>query len=175
MGGPLWLWQWGFLPSCDRWGVLPSCDRWGGSSLAVKWGVLSGCDSRGSSLAVTGGGFSLAVTGGGSSLAVKWGVLSGCNSGGSSLAVAVGGPLWLGCSGFSSQWLLLLWRVGSRACMKPSVVVGHGRRCPVARGIFPDQGLNPCPLHWQAVSYHWTTGEMWECGILKYHKILCSS
>ena len=30
---------------------------------------------------------------------------------------------------------------------------GSSRVCwlsrPVARGILPDQGLNPCPLHWQ--------------------------
>ena len=25
--------------------------------------------------------------------------------------------------------------------------------CSVARGIFSDQGSNPCPLHWQADSY----------------------
>ena len=25
--------------------------------------------------------------------------------------------------------------------------------CLLARGIFPDQGLNPCPLHWQVDSY----------------------
>ena len=31
-------------------------------------------------------------------------------------------------------------------------VVVHGLRCSVACGIFPDQGLNPCPLHWQADS-----------------------
>ena len=24
--------------------------------------------------------------------------------------------------------------------------------CPTACGIFPDQGLNPCPLHWQVES-----------------------
>ena len=30
-----------------------------------------------------------------------------------------------------------------------SVVVAHGLRCSVACGIFPDQGSNPCPLHWQ--------------------------
>ena len=28
----------------------------------------------------------------------------------------------------------------------------HGLRCSAACGIFPDQGLNPCPLHWQADS-----------------------
>ena len=30
-----------------------------------------------------------------------------------------------------------------------SVVVVHRLSCSVACGIFPDQGLNPCPLHWQ--------------------------
>ena len=33
-----------------------------------------------------------------------------------------------------------LWSLGS-------VNVMHGFSCPVACGIFPDQGLNPCPLH----------------------------
>ena len=32
------------------------------------------------------------------------------------------------------------------------VIVAHGISCSVACGIFPDQGLNPCPLHWQADS-----------------------
>ena len=40
------------------------------------------------------------------------------------------------------------WALGARA----SVVVAHGFSCSVACGIFPDQGLNPCPLHWQADS-----------------------
>ena len=30
-----------------------------------------------------------------------------------------------------------------------SVVVAHGLSCSEACGIFPDQGLNPCALHWQ--------------------------
>ena len=30
-----------------------------------------------------------------------------------------------------------------------SVVAVHRLSCPVAWGIFPDQGSNPCPLHWQ--------------------------
>ena len=34
-----------------------------------------------------------------------------------------------------------------------SVVVAHRLICPVACGIFPDQGSNRCPLHWQADSY----------------------
>ncbi|KAJ8795173.1 hypothetical protein J1605_018519 [Eschrichtius robustus] len=33
-----------------------------------------------------------------------------------------------------------------------SVVVTHGPSCSAACGIFPDQGPNPCPLHWQADS-----------------------
>ena len=30
-----------------------------------------------------------------------------------------------------------------------SVVVVHRLSCSAACGIFPDQGLNPCPLRWQ--------------------------
>ena len=33
-----------------------------------------------------------------------------------------------------------------------SVVVVHGLSCSAACGIFPDQGSNPCPLHWQVDS-----------------------
>ena len=33
-----------------------------------------------------------------------------------------------------------------------SVVVAHGLSCSAACGIFPDQGSNPCTLHWQADS-----------------------
>ena len=33
-----------------------------------------------------------------------------------------------------------------------SAVVAHGLSCSAACGIFPDQGLNPRPLHWQADS-----------------------
>ncbi|KAJ8783863.1 hypothetical protein J1605_008906 [Eschrichtius robustus] len=33
-----------------------------------------------------------------------------------------------------------------------SVVVAHGPSCSAACGILPDQGSNPCPLHWQADS-----------------------
>ena len=48
-------------------------------------------------------------------------------------------------------WLLLLqgkWAPGQMG----SVVVMHGCSCLAACGIFLDQGLNPCPLHWQADS-----------------------
>ena len=33
-----------------------------------------------------------------------------------------------------------------------SVVVAHGLSCSAACGIFPDQGSNPCLLHWQVDS-----------------------
>ena len=33
-----------------------------------------------------------------------------------------------------------------------SVVTAHGLSCSAACGIFPDQGLNTCPQHWQADS-----------------------
>ena len=39
-----------------------------------------------------------------------------------------------------------LWSAGS-------AVVARGLRCSVACGIFLEQGLSPCLLHWQAVSY----------------------
>ena len=34
-----------------------------------------------------------------------------------------------------------------------SPVVGHRLSCPITYGIFPDQGLNPCPLYWQVEFY----------------------
>ena len=34
-----------------------------------------------------------------------------------------------------------------------SVAVVRGFSCPTRYGIFPDQGSNPCPLHWQAGSF----------------------
>ena len=58
---------------------------------------------------------------------------------------------------FSLWWLLLLWSTGSRHM--GSVVASHGLSCPVACGIFPDQGWNLCPLHCRVDSYHWTTRE----------------
>ena len=53
------------------------------------------------------------------------------------------------CSGFSLWWLLLLWNTGSRC--EGSVVAMPGLSCPTC-GIFPDQGLNLCLLHWQVDS-----------------------
>ena len=36
--------------------------------------------------------------------------------------------------------------------VRASAVVAHRLSCSAACGVFPDQGLNPCPLHWQADS-----------------------
>ena len=54
------------------------------------------------------------------------------------------------CTGLSLSRPLLLRSTGSRRA--GSVVVAHGLSCSAACGIFPGQGLNPCPLHWQADS-----------------------
>ena len=50
-----------------------------------------------------------------------------------------------------------LWHTGPAAAARRlqsagSVVVVHRPSCSAACGIFPDQGSNPCPLHWQADS-----------------------
>ena len=69
---------------------------------------------------------------------------------GLSLVVASGGHSSLRCAGLSPSRPLLLQSTGSRRA--GSVVVAHGPTCSAACGIFPDQGSNPCPLHWQADS-----------------------
>ena len=69
---------------------------------------------------------------------------------GLSLVAASGGRSSSRCTGLSLSRLLLLWSTGSRHA--GSVVVANGPSCSVACGIFPDQGSNPCPLHWQADS-----------------------
>ena len=58
------------------------------------------------------------------------------------LFIAVRRPLTIAASPVAEHRLQMrrLSNYGSRA------------RCSVACGIFPDQGLNPCPLHWQADS-----------------------
>ena len=45
---------------------------------------------------------------------------------------------------------LPLQSTGSRRA--GSVAVAHGPSCSAIRGILPDQGSNPRPLHWQADS-----------------------
>ena len=81
----------------------------------------------------------------------------------------------LRCVGLSLSWPLLLQSTSSRRA--GSVVMAHGLSCSAACGIFPDQGSNPCPLHWQADSQplrhqgspgrwifnHWTSREAPGC------------
>ena len=69
---------------------------------------------------------------------------------GFSLVVASGGHSSSRCVGLSLSQPLLLRSTGSRRA--GSVIVAHGLSCSAACGIFPDQGSNPCPLHWQADS-----------------------
>ena len=63
---------------------------------------------------------------------------------------ASGGHSSSRCAGLSLSRPLSLWSTGSRRA--GSVVVVHGPSCSAACGILPDQGSNPCPLHWQADS-----------------------
>ena len=69
---------------------------------------------------------------------------------GLSLVAASGGHSSSRCTGLSLSRPLLLQSTGSRRT--GSVAVAHGPSCSVACGIFPDQGSNLCPLHWQADS-----------------------
>ena len=69
---------------------------------------------------------------------------------GLSLVVASGGHSSSRCAGLSLLQPLLLWSTGSRRA--GSAIVAHGPSRSAACGILPDQGSNPCPLHWQAES-----------------------
>ena len=69
---------------------------------------------------------------------------------GLSLVAASGGHSSSRCAGLSLSRPLLLRSTSSRRAS--SVVVAHGLSCSAACGIPPDQGPNPCPLHWQADS-----------------------
>ena len=69
---------------------------------------------------------------------------------GLSLVAASGGHSSSRCAGLSLSCPLLLRSTSSSRA--GSVVVAHRPSCSAACGIFPDQGSNPCPLHWQADS-----------------------
>ena len=69
---------------------------------------------------------------------------------GLSLAAASWGHSSSRRAGLSLTRPLLLRSTGSRRA--GSVIVAHGPSCSAGRGILPDQGSNPCPLHWQADS-----------------------
>ena len=62
----------------------------------------------------------------------------------------VGATLHRGARASHSRGLSCCRSTGSRRA--GSVVVAHRLSCSAAFGIFPDQGPNPCPLHWQADS-----------------------
>ena len=82
-------------------------------------------------------------------LVFVWGLSLVAASGGHSSS-RCGGRSSSRCAGLSLSRPLPLRGTGSRCA--GSVVVAHGPSCSVACGIFPDQGSNPCPLHWQADS-----------------------
>ena len=69
---------------------------------------------------------------------------------GLSPVAASGGHSSSRCAGLSLSRPLLVWSTGSRRT--GSIILAHGPSCSAACGIFPDQGSNPCPLHWQADS-----------------------
>ena len=69
---------------------------------------------------------------------------------GLSLVAASGDHSSSRCVGLSPLQPLLLRSTGSRRA--GSAIVAHGPSRSAACGILPDQGSNPCPLHWQADS-----------------------
>ena len=69
---------------------------------------------------------------------------------GLSLVAASGGHSSSQCAGLSPPRPLPLRSTGSRRA--GSATVAHGPSRSAARGILPDQGSNPRPLHWQADS-----------------------
>ena len=69
---------------------------------------------------------------------------------GLSPVAASGGHSSSRCAGLSLSRPLLLRSTGSRRA--GSVIVAHWPSRSAARGILPDQGSNPCPLHQQADS-----------------------
>ena len=84
---------------------------------------------------------------------------------GLSLVAASGGHSSSRCNGLSLSLPLLLRSAGS-------VLVSHGPSCSAACEIFPDQGLNPCPLHWQADSQplrHQGSPLFFIFNLIKYH------
>ena len=66
------------------------------------------------------------------------------------LSLVAGGHSSSRCADLSLSRPLLLRSTGSRRA--GSVVVAHGPSHSAACGISPDQGSNPCPLHWQVDS-----------------------
>ena len=69
---------------------------------------------------------------------------------GLSPVAASGGHSSSRCADLSLSQAPLLWSTGCRRA--GSAIVAHGPSRSAARGILPDQGSNPCPLHRQADS-----------------------
>ena len=82
------------------------------------------------------------------------------------------GPLFTAVRGPLTIRPLLLRSTCSRRA--GSVVVAHGPSCSAACGIFPDQGLNPCPLHWQADSQPLCHQGSPHCGLICISLIMLS-
>ena len=76
-----------------------------------------------------------------------------------------------GCARSSLWWLFWLQITG--AVTQASVVVAHGLSCSTACGLFPDQGLNPCPLHWWVDSYPVYTREVSHCVLNVTQRSFC--
>ena len=91
---------------------------------------------------------------------------------GLSLVVASGGHSSSRCAGLSLLWPLLLRSTGSRRA--GSVIVAHGPSRSAASGIFPDQGSNPCVLHWQADSQPLRHQGSPPNGVLSSYLIVCA-
>ena len=71
-----------------------------------------------------------------------------------SMQASVAAVSWLSGVGASVAVVHGLRSCGSLALEgASSVVAAHRLSCSVASGILLDQGLNLCPLHWQADSY----------------------
>ena len=85
---------------------------------------------------------------------------------GLSLAVASGGHSSLRCAGLSlSRPLVAEHRLQTRRLSS----CGSWPSCSAACGILPDQGSNPCPLHWQADSQPLRHQGSPKCFFLKRH------
>ena len=84
----------------------------------------------------------------------EWALVSSCcvrasDCGGSFVAVSRDNSSW---GVWASPCVVSLVKVHGLYSGQASVVAAHRFSCPVARGIFPDQGSHPFPLHWQVDS-----------------------
>ena len=64
------------------------------------------------------------------------------------------------------EWGKLWCASFSRLESVGSVIAAHGSSCPEVCGIFPERGLNSCPLHWQVDSWPLDHQESPEPGLL---------